>query len=58
MVPFSVLDLSPIVEGATPPSAAQHARPRAACRGLGLPPLLARRAPQHAAASPAPRPRS
>ena len=49
MVPFSVLDLSPIVEGGDARAvAAQHARPRAPRRALGLPPLLAGRAPQHA----------
>ena len=49
MVPFSVLDLAPIVEGSTPAAVVQeHARSRAARRALGLSPLLARRASQHA----------
>ena len=47
--PFSVLDLAPIAKEATPRRrSANSARPGAARRAAGLPPLLARRAPQHA----------
>ena len=49
MVPLSVLDLAPIVEGGdAAPGVPPLARPRAARGALGLPPLLARRAPRHA----------
>ena len=49
MIPLSVLDLSPIVRGQRcRAGVAQHARSGAPRRAVGLPPLLAGRASQHA----------
>ena len=49
MVPLSILDLAPIVEGGTAGAGASAlARARAPRRAPGLPAVLARRAPQHA----------
>ena len=49
MIPLSILDLAPVTEGSdAAPVLRQHARPGAARRAAGLPPLLAGRTPQHA----------
>jgi hypothetical protein len=48
MIPLSVLDLSPIVQGGTPALAFRHAGAGAARRAAGLHAVLAGRAPQHA----------
>ena len=47
VVPFSVLDLSPIRRRDGRRVVPQHSRPRPARRAAGLPPLLAGRAPRH-----------
>ena len=49
MIPLSVLDLAPIVEGGDAAQSFRNSlRSRPACGRLGLPPLLAGRASQHA----------
>ena len=48
MVPLSILDLAFVPEGATPAEALERTLDLgAACRSVGLPAVLARRAPQH-----------